>query len=156
MAVIFEWRGLDDLLSNIKDTIRYANGPEIKTTVYQPAGLGFQQALLQNAPEARASARVPEQEVTPVRDAIRFEAGPAEIPNVRVLVDATQAPEANAIEYGTGERYTRAGQFRGSMPAHPYFRPTIRVEKPNVVEAVGNGWLKEMTDASHFPGTKNL
>lgn len=152
----FELKGLDEMLANIAATIRYARGPEMKAAVYEPAGAQFEQALRANAPRARVSSAVPERDTAAIQDAVTKISGPATVPNVLVVVDAEKAPEANAVEYGTGERYTRLGAYRGSMPAHPFFRPTVRVERPRTVENISAGFLKEITDASKFAGSKSL
>lgn len=40
-----------------------------------------------------------------------------------VYIGVRPAPHAHLIEFGTGPRYTKAGAYRGSMPANPFMRP---------------------------------
>lgn len=144
------------MLANIAATIQYARGPEIKAAVYEPAAAGFERTLKEAAPQARVSSAMPEHDTVPIREAVVKISGPAAIPNVLVGVDANKAPQAGEVEYGTGERYTRLGLYRGSMPSHPFFRPTVRVEGPAVKQAISEGFLKEITDSTKFPGSEPL
>ena len=156
MPVLCELRGLEDVLQNIRDTIAYGRSAAKKAAVYQPAGARFAEALRANAPHALGALARPAPETVPVREAITQIDGPPTIPNVLVLVDGTKAPAAAELEYGTGERYTRAGAYRGAMPARPFFRPTARVEAPGIKAAVGAGFLKEISDAMNFKGSESL
>jgi HK97 gp10 family phage protein len=49
---------------------------------------------------------------------------------VMVTVDRKKAPHAGLVELGTKARFTKAGAYRGVMPAHPYFRPAVDVAAP--------------------------
>lgn len=48
------------------------------------------------------------------------------------------APHAHIVEYGTRERYTRAGAYRGSMPAQPFIMPLANQEMPGMLQRIIN------------------
>ena len=43
-----------------------------------------------------------------------------------------------AFEYGTVERYTKKGQYRGKLPITPWFRPTVDTMRGQIVTNMKN------------------
>lgn len=43
-----------------------------------------------------------------------------------------------AFEYGTVERYTKKGQYRGKLPITPWFRPTVDRMRSQIVTNIKN------------------
>ena len=46
------------------------------------------------------------------------------------------APHAHLVEFGTGERFTKDGKSKGSMPARPFLRPAVESKKGEAVRAM--------------------
>jgi len=46
------------------------------------------------------------------------------------------APHANIVEYGTVERYTTSGAYRGVMPARYFFSPLAQQEMPGILSRI--------------------
>lgn len=60
-----------------------------------------------------------------------------------VYIGVRPSPVAHLIEFGTGPRYTKAGAFRGQMPATPFLRP-----------AWDGNWRKSLDDFGTILGTE--
>lgn len=58
-----------------------------------------------------------------------------------IYIGVRPAPHAHLIEFGTGPRYTKAGAYRGSMPAAPFMRP-----------AWDGGWRPALDDLGKILG----
>ena len=52
---------------------------------------------------------------------------------------------AYIVEYGTGERFTKEGVYRGVMPAHPFMRPAWAQTK-GIARAKGVAAMKKAID----------
>lgn len=69
-------------------------------------------------------------------------------PASMVAIDYRIARDAHFIEFGTDQRYTKAGASRGFMPAEPFFIPAVESKADEVLEELRAEAEKEIHGAA--------
>ncbi len=139
--------GFPELQASLAETMTYARGKQIKMEVYLPAGEQVRAALIEAAPKGTTP---PPENWLRIRDAIWLAPGADKYPNVLVGINTKKAPQARWVEYGTQPRQTKSGKSTGKVEARPFWRPTMRKVRPQIIRYVANGWREQMTKPTNF------
>lgn len=76
------------------------------------------------------------------KDILSIDKGNKYSSSVMVGIDYSQGANANlayAFEYGTVERYTKAGYYRGMLQPAPFFRPVVDANRKQIVTNIIKG-----------------
>ena len=79
------------------------------------------------------------------RDIAAIDKGSKYPSSVMVGIDYSKGANANlayAFEYGTVDRYTKAGYYRGMLKPAPFFRPVVDANRKQIVTNILKGISK--------------
>jgi hypothetical protein len=124
---------VNDFKKLVKDLQKLEKMPvkEIKEKVLLREG-----DLLADQLKAAAPANFIRQDIMAIDKGSRYPS------SIMVGIDYSSGARANlayAFEYGSVDRYTKAGYFRGALKPSPFFRPVIDSNRKQIVTNIING-----------------